>query len=221
MAAEEITIPVNGVNLGGELQLPTNAIGLVLFEHGSGSSRHSPRNQAVGRVLRDAGLGTLLFDLLTTAEEQAEARTRHLRFDIHLLSGRLTGATLWVLNEAISRDIPIGYFGSSTGAAAALVSAAEMGSAVSAVVSRGGRPDLAGQALERVTAPTLLIVGSEDTPVIPLNEQAYERLQCEKALRVVSGASHLFEEPGKLEIVASMAAEWFATRLQPLAPRKE
>lgn len=221
MAAEEITIPVDGVKLGGELQLPTNAMGLVLFAHGSGSSRHSPRNQAVAQVLRNAGLGTLLFDLLTTAEEQAEARTRHLRFDIHLLSRRLAEATRWVLNEAISRDLPIGYFGSSTGAAAALVSAAEVGNAVSAVVSRGGRPDLAEQALERVTAPTLLIVGGDDTPVIPLNERAYERLQCEKALRIISGASHLFEEPGKLGIVASMAAEWFSTRLQPLAPRKE
>jgi len=213
MASNEIAIPVKGVRLSGELELPSRAAGLVLFAHGSGSSRHSPRNQAVAGVLRGAGLGTLLFDLLTPEEEQAEAHTRHLRFNIALLAGRLAGATRWVLDQATARDIAAGYFGSSTGAAAALVAAAELGNLVGAVVSRGGRPDLAGDALERVVAPTLLIVGGEDKPVIPLNEEAYERLQCEKALRIVNGATHLFEEPGKLEIVARMAAQWFADHL--------
>jgi pimeloyl-ACP methyl ester carboxylesterase len=193
---------------------------LVLFAHGSGSSRHSPRNQHVARVLREAGVGTLLFDLLTPEEEEAEAQTRHLRFDIPLLAERLVAATRWALDEAITSDIHAGYFGSSTGAAAALVAAANLGEAISAVVSRGGRPDLAEDALERVTAPTLLIVGGDDTPVIPLNEEAYDRLRCEKALRIVPGASHLFEETGALEKVANMAAEWFANHLEPMAQRR-
>lgn len=195
------------------------ALGLVLFAHGSGSSRHSPRNQYVASVLREAGVGTLLFDLLTAEEERAEAYTRHLRFDIHLLARRLVTATRWALDEATTRDINVGYFGSSTGAAAALVAAAELGETVAAVVSRGGRPDLAEEALERVSAPTLLIVGGEDRQVIPLNETAYERLRCEKSLRIVPGATHLFEEPGTLEIVAKMAAEWFADHLVPMAQR--
>ncbi len=213
MESDEITIPAKGAKLSGELHLPRGAAGLVLFAHGSGSSRHSPRNQAVARTLRDAGLGTLLFDLLTPDEEQSEAQTGQLRFNIPFLANRLEAATRWVLDQATTRDIVAGYFGSSTGAAAALVAAAQLRRLVGAVVSRGGRPDLAGDALERVSAPTLLIVGGEDKPVIPLNEQAYERLQCERALRIVSGATHLFEEPGKLEIVARMAAEWFADRL--------
>jgi pimeloyl-ACP methyl ester carboxylesterase len=185
----------------------------VLFAHGSGSSRHSPRNQQVARVLRQSRLGTLLFDLLTAEEEQAEAYTRHLRFDIPFLARRLIGATRWVMKQAAARDVKLGYFGSSTGAAAALVAAAELGETISAVVSRGGRPDLAGAALPRVTAPTLLIVGGNDTPVIPLNERAYERLLCEKALRIVPGASHLFEETGALETVAAMATGWFTDYL--------
>ena len=156
----EISIPLKGVQLEGELDLPSDAIGLVLFAHGSGSSRHSPRNQYVARVLREARLGTLLFDLLTAEEERTEAHTRHLRFNIPFLAERLVGATRWALDETTSRDIPAGYFGSSTGAAAALVAAAELGETIGAVVSRGGRPDLAGDALDRVTAPTLLIACS-------------------------------------------------------------
>ena len=220
MARNEVTIPLRGLSLAGELEIPPKALGLVIFAHGSGSSRHSPRNQSVARVLREAGLGTLLFDLLTAEEEAAEARTGALRFNIPLLAQRLVGVTRWVLDEGTSADLSAGYFGSSTGAAAALVAAAELGETIGAVVSRGGRPDLAGDALERVTAPTLLVVGREDTAVIPLNEQAYERLPGEKALRLVPGASHLFEEPGTLETVAQMAAEWFANHLQPMANRR-
>ncbi len=217
MANREVTIPVKGAHLCGELDMPEHAAGLVLFAHGSGSSRHSPRNQLVARALRQAGMGTLLFDLLTAKEEEAEAVSGHLRFDIGLLAKRLANATQWAWDRVSSRDLNIGYFGSSTGAAAALVAAAELGERINAIVSRGGRPDLAGAALERVSAPTLLVVGSEDQPVIPLNEESYARLRCEKALRLVSGATHLFEEPGKLEIVAQMAADWFAHHFQPLA----
>jgi dienelactone hydrolase len=215
----EVSIPLKGLRLGGELILPEQATGLVLFAHGSGSSRHSPRNQFVARRLQQAGLGTLLFDLLTAEEEQSETHTRHLRFNIDLLKERLVGATRWALDEGTSKETCIGYFGSSTGAAAALKAAAELGQDVMAVVSRGGRPDLAGDALRRVTAPTLLIVGGEDTEVVPLNEEAYDFLSCEKALRIVPGASHLFEEAGALEKVADMAADWFETRLAPIARR--
>ncbi len=217
---KEIEIAIKGTKLTGELDLPTGAVGLVLFAHGSGSSRHSPRNQFVAGVLRKAGLGTLLFDLLTPDEEQAEAHTRHLRFDIPLLAQRLVRTTRWAWDQVSSRDLPTGYFGSSTGAAAALVAAAELGESISAVVSRGGRPDLAGEALERVRAATLLVVGGEDDPVISLNEDAYALLRAEKALRLVPGASHLFEEPGTLELVARMAAEWFAEHLQPFAAHR-
>jgi putative phosphoribosyl transferase len=213
----EIKIPLKDVTLGGELSVPPDALGLVLFAHGSGSSRHSPRNQYVARVLRDAKVGTLLFDLLTAEEEQAEAYTRHLRFNIPFLANRLSAATRWALDQASIPDVNVGYFGSSTGAAAALAAAADLRETISAVVSRGGRPDLADDALDRVTAATLLIVGGDDEPVIPLNEDACARLQCEKALRIVPGASHLFEEPGTLEIVAKMAAEWFADHLHPMA----
>jgi dienelactone hydrolase len=164
-------------------------------------------------------MGTLLFDLLTAEEEQAESQTHHLRFDIPFLADRLVEATRWALDQG-TRDVGLGYFGSSTGAAAALVAAVNMSDAVRAVVSRGGRPDLAGDALERVRASTLLIVGGDDRPVISLNEDAYSRLTCEKALRIVPGASHLFEEPGTLEIVAKMASEWFADHLQPMAQRR-
>jgi putative phosphoribosyl transferase len=220
MSAETITIPVDRVQLEGELDLPEGSPGLIIFAHGSGSSRHSPRNQYVARVLRAAGLGTLLFDLLTPDEEREEAYTRHLRFDINLLSRRLRLASLWALDRLTTRDIGLCYFGSSTGAAAALKAAAGLTHEVVAVVSRGGRPDLAGDALERVRAATLLIVGGNDSQVIQLNEEAYERLQCEKALRIVPGASHLFEEPGRLELVAKMAAEWFVDHLQPMAQRE-
>jgi putative phosphoribosyl transferase len=215
----EVSIPLKGLTLAGELILPRDATGLVLFAHGSGSSRHSPRNQLVARRLQQAGLGTLLFDLLTVEEEQSEAHTRHLRFNIDLLTERLIGVTRWALDEGTSRDTCAGYFGSSTGAAAALKAAAELGQDVMAVVSRGGRPDLAGDSLRQVSAPTLLVVGGVDTQVIALNEEAYDSLRCEKALRIVPGASHLFEEAGTLETVADMAADWFETRLAPIARR--
>jgi len=218
MATTEVTLPVKGVELEGELDLPAAATGLVLFAHGSGSGRHSPRNQSVARILREAGMGTLLFDLLTPDEEVAEAYTRHLRFDIAFLAARLTAATLWARDKVTTREARTGYFGASTGAAAALVSAAELGDAISAVVSRGGRPDLAGDALEGVRAATLLIVGGNDTPVIHLNEEASHRLRCEKALRIVPRASHLFEEPGTLEVVSKLASEWFVDHFQPRLP---
>jgi putative phosphoribosyl transferase len=220
MAGEQITIPLRNLGLGGELYLPSDAQGLVVFAHGSGSSRFSPRNQFVARTLQEAGMGTLLFDLLTEDEEQAEARTRHLRFNIPLLAERLVEVTRWVLDEGTTRDLNTGFFGSSTGAAAGLVAAAQLSQMIRAVVSRGGRPDLAGDALEKVHAPTLLIVGGEDHTVIDLNEQAYERLTCEKALRIIPGATHLFEEAGALENVARMSAEWLANHLQPMAPRE-
>jgi putative phosphoribosyl transferase len=217
MPMNEIFIPLKEVKLGGELNLPPDASRLVLFAHGSGSGRHSSRNQFVARTLRAQGkVGTLLFDLLT-AEESAEAQTRHLRFNIPLLAERLVAVTRWVLDEVATRDLHVGYFGSSTGAAAALVAAAELRDTVSAVVSRGGRPDLAGDALSRVRAATLLIVGGADKPVIPLNEEAYYMLHCERALRIVPEATHLFEEEGTLEKVAQLAADWFAAHLQPQA----
>jgi len=214
MAANEISIPLKDATLSGELILPPDAAGLVVFAHGSGSSRHSPRNQSVAQTLRRANLGTLLFDLLTGEEERAEMETRHLRFNIPFLAARLAGATRWVLERTAGRRLSVGYFGSSTGAAAALVAAAEPGTIIGAVVSRGGRPDLAGDALTQVTAATLLIVGGSDGPVIPLNQEAYGMLRCEKSLRIVPGASHLFEEPGALEQVSRMAAEWFAGHLR-------
>jgi dienelactone hydrolase len=225
MAADEVSIPLKGVTLGASVAIPREASGLVIFAHGSGSSRHSPRNQYVAGVLREAGVGTLLFDLLTAEEEQAEAYTGHLRFNIPFLAERLVGVTRWALDlagratkgEMKSRELGIGYFGSSTGAAAALVAAAELTDVIAAVVSRGGRPDLAGDALEEVKAPTLLIVGGEDEDVITLNEGAYRCLHCEKALRIVPSASHLFEEPGTLETVAEAAAEWFAQHLRQRA----
>jgi len=217
MAKNEISIPLKEVKLGGELNLPPGASSLVLFAHGSGSSRHSPRNQYVARLLRhDGRVGTLLFDLLTAEEEEAEAYTRHLRFNIPMLAERLVAVTRWVLETVTTRDISVGYFGSSTGAAAALVAAAELRDAVAAVVSRGGRPDLAGDALGHVKAATLLIVGGNDKPVMTLNEEAYYLLHCQRALRIVPGATHLFEENGALEKVAEMAADWFSTHLHPM-----
>ncbi len=214
MAVDETSIPLNGVTLGASVTVPRKASGLVIFAHGSGSSRHSPRNQYVAGVLGEAGLGTLLFDLLTAEQERADAYTRHLRFNIPFLAERLVGVTRWALEQMKSRELNIGYFGSSTGAAAALVAAAELSDVIAAVVSRGGRPDLAGDALKEVKAPTLLIVGGEDGDVIRLNQEAYSRLHCEKALRVVPGASHLFEEPGALENVAETASEWFVQYLR-------
>jgi pimeloyl-ACP methyl ester carboxylesterase len=210
---ESVNIPLPDTTLCGELIVPADSAGLVIFAHGSGSSRHSSRNQSVARALRKAGLGTLLFDLLTTGEEQAETHTRHLRFNIAFLAERLVAVTKWVRSQVACRELNVGYFGASTGAAAALVAAAELPEIVRAVVSRGGRPDLAASALDRVSAPTLLIVGAADTPVIFLNEEACARLQCEKALRIVPHASHLFEETGALEAVAALASEWLLKHL--------
>ena len=204
--ASAVEIPAQGVALAGDLVLPESAKGVIVFAHGSGSSRHSPRNALVARALSDAGLGTLLFDLLTAAEDRVYAA----RFDIALLGERLGAATGWLTRQDTAAGLPIGYFGASTGAAAALVAAAELGPRIGAVVSRGGRPDLAGEpALGRVVAPTLLVVGGEDREVIELNRRAFGFLRCEKALRIVPGATHLFEEPGTLEQVAALAAEWF------------
>lgn len=209
MQANEVIIPADTVRLQGGLMIPREARGVVLFAHGSGSSRHSPRNQFVARVLQEAGVATLLFDLLTAEEEEQEAYTRHLRFNITLLANRLVEATSWLAKQEDTREMSIGYFGSSTGASAALVAAAQLGRQINAVVSRGGRPDLAGAALDRVTAATLLIVGGNDTPVIALNEEAYARLRCEKVLTIIPGATHLFEETGALEQVSQLAADWF------------
>jgi dienelactone hydrolase len=207
-------IPSGQVSLEGELHIPDGATGVVLFAHGSGSSRKSPRNQFVASTIRQAGVGTLLFDLLTLEEENVDLRTRHLRFDIGLLANRLVDATRWIKNEEGTSHLKIGYFGSSTGGGAALVAAAELGQQIGAVVSRGGRPDLAGYALGQVTAPTLLIVGGLDYPVIEMNKEAYAQMRCQKELKIVSGATHLFEEPGALEKVAHLAADWFQRYLR-------
>jgi putative phosphoribosyl transferase len=202
--------------LDGDLVVPSGASGIAVFAHGSGSSRHSPRNRSVARVIREAGVGSLLFDLLTREEESIDVFTRHLRFDIELLTRRLIEATRWLASQEETRNLRVGYFGSSTGAAAALMAAARLGDEIGAVVSRGGRPDLAGDALPLVKAPTLLIVGGHDETVIELNQDAYARLRCEKELRVIPGATHLFEEPGALEQVADYAADWLKGHLQPL-----
>ena len=204
-----IQIRVGRVALEGNLSLPERAGGVVLFAHGSGSSRLSPRNRHVARMLNDANLATLLVDLLTPEEEVVDARTAHLRFDIGLLTERLIGATDWLTQHPDTRHLRVGYFGASTGAGAALVAAAERPDVVGAVVSRGGRPDLAGPALARVRAPTLLIVGGYDLQVIQLNRVAFAQLHCEKELVIVPGATHLFEEPGTLDEVARLAREWF------------
>jgi putative phosphoribosyl transferase len=203
----EIEIPFAGFHLNGELFLPEDASGVVLFAHGSGSSRHSPRNQFVARTLREHGVGTLLFDLLTSHEELADRDTGHLRFNIELLAERLLGATEWCHRK--EPDLPIGYFGSSTGAAAALSAEIRSPVPIRAIVSRGGRPDLAGDALPMVKAATLLIVGGHDDEVLELNQFALAQMRCVKELRVIPGATHLFEEKGALEKAAGMAAEWF------------
>jgi len=214
---QTIYIPSGRVKLEGELKLPRGATGIVLFAHGSGSSRHSPRNQYVAKVIREAGVGTLLFDLLTKEEEAIDAYTGELRFDIDFLGRRLVDATNWVTSEPATQHLRIGYFGASTGAAAALVAAVELSNIIAAVVSRGGRPDLAGNALGKVKAPTLLIVGGNDDVVIQLNREARAKLGCEKELKIVPGATHLFEEPGTLEQVAKLASDWFRSKLQPAA----
>lgn len=216
---QEVRIPAGRSRLDGEpqaeldgdLSMPGDARGIVVFAHGSGSSRHSPRNRQVAATLQQAGLATLLMDLLTPDEEQVDLRTRALRFDIGLLAERLIAATDWLGSRPDVRGLAVGYFGASTGAACALVAAAERPAA--AVVSRGGRPDLAGDALAHVRAPTLLIVGGHDEPVIDLNRQAMAQMSAETQLEIVPGASHLFSEPGALEQVAELATDWFAGRL--------
>lgn len=204
---EDIRVDAGEVELTGDLKIPANAIGCVIFAHGSGSGRKSSRNRFVADVLRRHGIGTFLFDLLTLDEERQDAFTGHLRFDIALLADRLARVTAWYLSR--QGGGPVGYFGASTGAAAALIAAAQQLDHVQAVVSRGGRPDLAGPELGRVQAPTLLIVGGADGPVVGMNENAYRQLRCKKQIEIIPGASHLFPEPGALERVAELAAEWF------------
>nr|PZN21278.1 MAG: hydrolase [Pseudomonadota bacterium] len=215
MSGEEITlrIPAGPVRLEGDLTVPRGARGLVLFAHGSGSSRKSSRNRFVAQTLRDRGLGTLLFDLLTAEEQAADVIDAHLRFDIPLLAERLGHVTDWIRAREFATGLRLGYFGASTGAAAALIAASERPDAIGAIVSRGGRPDLAGDALGRVRAPTLLIVGGADPPVLELNWQALAQITSEKKLTVVPGATHLFEEPGALEQVARHAGDWFVQHL--------
>lgn len=207
---QEVQVSAGPVTLEGIIGIPEGAKGIVLFAHGSGSSRHSPRNQYVAKVLRKAGLATLLIDLLTADEEAIDFQTGHIRFDIGLLAKRLVGVTDWLIRNPDTRNLNIGYFGASTGAGAALVAAAEQEKIVGAVVSRGGRPDLAGsRVLQKVQAPTLLIVGGYDYPVIEMNQEALRHLRTEKKLVIVPAATHLFEEPGKLEEVAKLATNWF------------
>lgn len=204
-----VNIPVEDATLSGLLHVPRDVKGIVLFAHGSGSSRLSPRNQYVARELQQAKLATLLFDLLTPDEDEVDTQTAEYRFNIAFLATRLEATTRWIMNNPVFKKLPVGYFGASTGGGAALVAAANLGSAIKSVVSRGGRPDLAGNSLPQVKAATLLIVGGNDEQVIELNQQAYAQLVCEKKLAIVPGASHLFEEPGKLEEVAKLAREWF------------
>jgi dienelactone hydrolase len=209
----EVRIPAGRATLAGNLSIPDQAKEIVVFAHGSGSSRNSPRNQFVARALNQAGLATLLLDLLTPEEESVDLYAREHRFDIGLLAERLVHATNWAKQREETRDLSIGYFGSSTGGAAALVAAAQLPNEVAAVVSRGGRPDLAGDALPKAKAPTLLIVGGEDHVVIELNEQARAHMRCECKIDIVPGATHLFEEPGALEQVAKSANDWFLRHL--------
>jgi len=218
-----VRIPAGRATLDGDLTIVRHgesvrrrigqAQALILFAHGSGSSRHSPRNQFVARTLNQAGLSTLLFDLLTPEEESVDLCTREHRFNINLLAERLVHATKWAKQQKQTQDLRIGYFGSSTGGGAALVAAAEVPDGIAAVVSRGGRPDLAGDALKKVKAPTLLIVGGEDSVVIELNEQARAQMKCECKIDIVPGATHLFEEPGALEKVAKLASDWFLNHI--------
>lgn len=208
-----VQLTVGEATLHGNLAIPEGAKGIVVFAHGSGSSRHSPRNQRVARTLREAGLGTLLMDLLTTEEEAVDMQTAALRFDIGLLARRVVGATNWLGQNPETQKLRVGYFGSSTGGGAALVAAAEIPDSVGAVVSRGGRPDLAGAALPHVKAPTLLIVGELDEAVIGMNKRAMAEMEAETKLEIVPGATHLFEEPGTLDKVAELARDWFKRHL--------
>ena len=210
----DLIVPAGHVALRGDLVTPTAARGIVAFAHGSGSSRHSPRNQYVARVLQQRRLATLLVDLLTADEEIVDERTARLRFDIPLLAERMIAVVDWLGRRPDTRALPIGLFGASTGAAAALMAAAARPGVVAAVVSRGGRPDLAGEAIERVVAPTLLVVGGLDPQVIRMNRAAMQQLPCEVELEIVPGATHLFEEPGTLRRVADLAADWFAKYLR-------
>jgi putative phosphoribosyl transferase len=207
-----VKLNADGVTLEGNLIVPRGATGMVLFAHGSGSSRFSSRNRYVAEILRQSNLGTLLIDLLTQQEELVDTRTAHLRFDIDLLARRLVGATEWLGEQ--HPDLKVGLFGASTGGGAALVAAAEIPDRIAAVVSRGGRPDLAGDALPHVKAPTLLIIGGDDVPVIAMNQEAFDRMTCVKRMEIVPGASHLFEEPGTLEQVAKLASDWFKKYLR-------
>jgi dienelactone hydrolase len=215
-------IVIQPAGLQGDLTKPAGATGVVLFAHGSGSSRHSSRNRYVAEVLQQGRLATLLMDLLTQAEERVDALTGHLRFDIRLLADKLSQALEWLGQETETKDLPVGLFGASTGAGAALVAAADRPQ-VAAVVSRGGRPDLAGAALPRVAAPTLLIVGGHDEPVLEMNQAALRQLRAPARLEIVPGATHLFEEPGTLETVARLALDWFQSCFQQLghgSPRR-
>lgn len=213
LISQEVEITIGSFVLEGFLHIPPEAKGVVLFAHGSGSSRHSNRNKFVANFLQENQIGTLLFDLLTQKEDEADQITRELRFNIPLLAERLLGATEWVEKNPDTHRLSIGYFGASTGAAAALMAAAELGPKVSAVVSRGGRPDLAGHALQKVRSPTLLIVGGHDFGVIELNQEAFDLLECKKKFEIVPEATHLFEEPGSLEEVGRMASIWFNDNL--------
>ena len=211
-----IELPIDGQTLSGDLNSPEDPQGLVLFAHGSGSSRHSPRNQLVARTLERRQLATLLIDLLTPSEEAIDERTAEYRFDIPMLAGRLATIVDWLRHRKETAPLPIGLFGASTGGGAALMAAADRPRDIAAVVSRGGRPDLAGAALPEVIAPTLLIVGGFDTPVIQMNRDAMKHMRGEVKLEIVPGATHLFEEPGTLERVANLAGDWFANYLRPV-----
>jgi pimeloyl-ACP methyl ester carboxylesterase len=214
----EVRIAAHGVTLAGELELPVNAPGIVVFVHGSNSARRSPRNRQAATLLNDAGLGTLFFDLLTAEEELVDRDTGHLRFNIDLLARRLEIATEWLMSHRTARAKPIGYFGAATGAAAALVAAAQLDDLIAAVVCRGGRADLAGNYVSRVTAPTLLLVGERDEPVLELNQEAYMRMRCTRELLIVPRATHLFEEHGAMEQVAALASAWFREHLGAMPP---
>ena len=210
---KEIVIKIKGKDIAGSMEIPAKAKGLVIFAHGSGSSRFSPRNRYVAGILNKNNLGTLLFDLLTAEEEKIDEYTAEYRFNIQLLAERLEGVTDWLLKEPSLKGLKLGYFGASTGAAAALIAAAKRSNIIYAVVSRGGRPDLAMESLSGVKAPTLLIVGGEDFEVIELNKTAYENISAKKRLEIIQGATHLFEEPGALEEVALITAKWFTENL--------
>ena len=214
MRKEEVSVPVGKSTIEGNLTIPSGADSIVLFAHGSGSGRFSTRNQYVARVLNESGIGTFLVDLLTKEEEEADTETGEYRFNINLLAERLVATTEWLKKNPATKSLAVGYFGSSTGAAAALIAATRFPKDVKTIVSRGGRPDLAIQQLHKVHVPTLFIVGSRDTEVLELNKEAMAQVPAEKRLEVISGATHLFEEPGKLEEVAKMSAKWFSAHLR-------